>query len=96
LEIKIDERRSNMTNDNSKIGQRLLQLKKQIEDEKAKQSELKGELKSIMKQLQDEFNVQSLDEASESLESMQEDLEKYRETIQEKLEKAKELFEGGE
>jgi len=85
-----------MTNDNSKIGQRLLQLKKQIEDEKAKQSELKGELKSIMKQLKDEFNVQSLDEAAELLESMQEDLEKYEKTIQEKLEKAKELFEGGE
>lgn len=84
-----------MANDSSKIGQRLLQLKKQIEDEKAKQSELKGELKSIMKQLKDEFNVQSLDEAAELLESMQEDLEKHRETIQEKLEKAKELFEGG-
>jgi len=85
-----------MTNDNSKIGQRLLQLKKQIEDEKAKQSELKGELKSIMKQLKDEFDVPSLDEAAELLESMQEDLEKYKETIQEKLGKAKELFEGGE
>jgi len=84
------------SNGKTQVGQKLLQLKKQIEDEKARQSELKGELRNIMGQLEEEFKVDSLDGAAKLLESMQADLEKYKETIQEKLKKAEQLFEGEE
>lgn len=83
-----------MATSDDRIGQKLLQLKKRIEDEKTKQSELKGELKSVMNQLEQEFNTRSLTDAAELLESMQENLNALERTIQEKFKKAQELFGG--
>jgi hypothetical protein len=51
-----------MTN-NEELGGRLLKLKGAIEKKKSERSELQGELKSITKQLKDEFGVATVEEA---------------------------------
>lgn len=53
---------------------RLLKIKEQIEDAKTKQSELTGQIKTIKKQMQTEFNVDTVDEAEKLLKKMDKEL----------------------
>ena len=56
---------------NRSLGERLLHLKELLENERSKQTELKGELKSLMAQLKNDFNLNSLEEAEAKLEELE-------------------------
>jgi predicted nuclease with TOPRIM domain len=60
----------------------LLQLKKDIEESKQKVSELKGEKQALMKQLKEDWNCSTLDEANEKLKEMQQKAEEMEQEIE--------------
>lgn len=45
------------------LGQRLLKLKEQLDGERARHAELQGELRAVLRQLQQEFGIGSLEDA---------------------------------
>ncbi len=69
-----------MTN-NEELGGRLLKLKGAIEKKKSERSELQGELKSITKQLKDEFGITTVEEAKK----LQEKKEAERSELQDNI-----------
>ncbi len=83
------------SNGTDKLGRKLLKIKEELEEKKAKRLELQGELKSLMNQLK-ELGVNSLEEAEEMTYQMEKDLEKMRESIEEQIEQIERLMEGGE
>ena len=83
------------SNGADKLGRKLLKIKEELEEKKAKRLELQGELKSLMNQLK-ELGVNSLDEAMETIKQMERDLEYMKETIENQIEEIEELMEGGE
>ncbi len=74
------------------LGQRLLNLKQDLEEAKSKRSELQGQLKGLMKQLKDEFELDSLGEAQERIEELNEQLDALQNKLNTELEKAEEAF----
>jgi len=83
------------SNGADRLGRRLLKIKEELEEKKAKRLELQGELKSLMNQLK-ELGVNSLEEAEEMIHQMEKDLEKMREFIEEQIDEIEGLMEGGE
>ena len=83
------------SNGADRLGRRLLKIKEELEEKKAKRLELQGEVKSLMNQLK-ELGVNSLEEAEEMIHQMEKDLEKMRESIDEQIEQIEGLMEGGE
>ena len=77
------------------LGRKLLKIKEELEEKKAKRLELQGELKSLMNQLK-ELGVNSLEEAEEMIHQMEKDLEKMRESIDEEIKEIEGLMEGEE
>ena len=82
------------SNGADRLGRRLLKIKEELEEKKAKRLELQGELKSIMNQLK-ELGVNSLEEAEEMIHQMEKDLEKMRESIEEEIKEIEGLMDGG-
>ena len=82
------------SNGADKLGRKLLKIKEELEEKKAKRLELQGELKSIMNQLK-ELGVNSLEEAEEMIHQMEKDLEKMRESIEEEIKEIEGLMDGG-
>ena len=82
------------SNGADRLGRKLLKIKEELEEKKAKRLELQGELKSLMNQLK-ELGVDSLEEAEEMTHQMEKDLEKMRESIKEQIEEIEGLMEGG-
>lgn len=80
---------------NRSLGERLLHLKELLENERAKQAELKGELKSLMTQLKTEFNLDSLEAAEARLNELEQLIEEHEEIINAKIEELEGAF-GGE
>ena len=80
---------------NGTIGQRLLNLKELLVDKKAERSELQGELKSLKKQLQQDFCVDTVEAAEGLLKEQKGRLESMEETILKKIKEAEEAFEQG-
>ncbi|HOP33346.1 MAG TPA: hypothetical protein PKI14_16995 [Fervidobacterium sp.] len=80
---------------NRSVGERLLRLKELLEDERAKQAELKGELKSLMTQLKTEFNLNSLEDAEAKLNELEQVINEHEEVIGAKVKELEEAF-GGE
>lgn len=80
---------------NRSLGERLLHLKELLENERAKQAELKGELKSLMTQLKTEFNLDSLEVAEARLNELEQLIEEHEEIINAKIEELEGAF-GGE
>ena len=78
-----------------KLGRKLLKIKEELEEKKAKRLELQGELKSLMNQLK-ELDVNSLEEAEEMMHQMETELEEIRESIEEQIEQIEGLMEEGE
>lgn len=76
------------------IGQELLRMKSRLEKDKNTRLELQGELKSVMKQLQEDFGVSSLEEAEEMQSTMQEEIITIEKQIQEQLQEIRDLMEG--
>ena len=66
---------------NEELGGRLLKLKGIIENKKSERSELQGELKSITKQLKDEFGITAVEEAKQ----LQEEKEAERSELQDNI-----------
>jgi len=66
---------------NEELGGRLLKLKGIIENKKSERSELQGELKSITKQLKDEFGITTVEEAKQ----LQEEKEAERSELQDNI-----------
>ena len=83
------------SNGADKLGRKLLKIKEELEEKKAKRLELQGELKSLMNQLK-ELGVNSLEEAEEMIHQMEKELEEIRESIEEEIKEIEELMEGGE
>lgn len=80
---------------NRSMGERLLHLKELLENEHAKQAELRGELKSLMTQLKTEFNLDSLEVAEARLNELEQLIEEHEEIINAKIEELEGAF-GGE
>ena len=78
------------------IAQKLLMMKKKLEEKKSKRSELQGELKSIQKQLKEEFHVECLEDAETLIEEEEKKLHKMEKEIQEGLQELEILMEGEE
>lgn len=72
------------------LGERLLKIKRKLEKEKERKSQLQGELKSIMRQLEDEFKVSSIEQAEELLAEYKEKLQKMKDSLHRKIEQLEE------
>ena len=83
------------SNGADRLGRRLLKIKEELEEKKAKRLELQGELKSLMNQLK-ELGVDSLEEAEEMINQIEKELEEIRESIEEEIKEIEGLMEGGE
>ncbi len=64
----------------------LLELKKQIDQAKAKESELKGQLDLLMKQLKKDWGCKSIDEAKAKIEELEQEAKDLAKQIQEGIE----------
>ena len=78
------------------LGQRLLEIKRALEEKKSKRSELQGEHKGVMKQLKQEFGVDSLEDAERRIREEEQELQKMEEEIRAQIYEVEELMEEGE
>ena len=79
--------------DREQLGQRLLKMKDDLEQKKSQRSELQGELNSVMKQLQEEFGVETLEQAEERLEKEKQGLQEMETVVRERVEEIEEMKE---
>jgi len=70
----------------------LLQKKKQIETTKAELSELKGEEKSLIKQLKEDWQCGSLEEAKKKMKELENNAKELDEKIQIKTEQLEQTY----
>jgi uncharacterized phage infection (PIP) family protein YhgE len=82
-------------NGKNDIAQKLLLMKKKLEEKKSKRSELQGEMKSIQKQLEEDFQVESLEGAEALIEEEEEKLQKMEAEIRKGIEEIEGLMEEG-
>ena len=75
-----------------RLAQRLMDLKERIEKERRRRDEIQGELKSVLKQLKQNYSVETLEEAQELLEDMDARLQSIEADIREKIEQAEALL----
>jgi chromosome segregation ATPase len=76
-----------------RLTQQLLDLKDRIEKAKSQRSEMQGELKSIRKQLKDNYSIESIEDATAMLDEMEQRLESLEKDIQDKVEEAETLLD---
>ncbi len=76
----------------SKIAERLMDIKEELEQKKEERSELQGELRGLLARMKDEFNVDGLDEADKRLEEMGIELEQMEEQLANQMEVIEELM----
>jgi uncharacterized protein YicC (UPF0701 family) len=81
-----------ISGNDKRLAQRLMDLKEHVEKERRHRDELQGELKSVLKQLKQNYSVETLEEAQELLEDMDSRLQSIEADVQEKIEKAEELL----
>lgn len=72
--------------------QKLLQMKREIEQAKGKLAELKGQKKALMQQLKETWKCNSLDEASTKLDEMEKESEKLSDNINDMLEELEKKY----
>ncbi|MFA5526939.1 MAG: hypothetical protein WC992_08950 [Acholeplasmataceae bacterium] len=75
-----------------RLAQRLMDLKERIEKERRRRDEIQGELKSVLKQLKQNYSVETLEEAQELLEDMDARLQSIEADIREKIGQAEALL----
>jgi chromosome segregation ATPase len=78
--------------DQDELGRRLLNLKKDLDKWKTKRSELQGQLNNYMEQLQ-EFDLNSVEEAEEKLNNLEDTIGKLQSKLNKKLQQAEEAFD---
>ena len=77
---------------NDKLGQKLLEIKEELEGKKARRAELQGELKSLMKQLQ-EYGAENLEEAGNLIQQQEKEIKETETSIKEGLREIEEMME---
>ena len=80
---------------NEDLGGTLLRLKKTLEEEKNNRAELQGEFNSIMKQLNREFEVDSLEAAEKMIQKEEKRLEEVEQNLIKEAEEIERLMEEG-
>ncbi len=75
------------------LGQRLLRMKNELEDKKSELLQLQGELKSLMEQLEQEYGIDSLEQAEERIQKEEMELEQAKERILEKIGRVEKIIE---
>jgi len=78
------------------VGQKLLKLKEQLEGQKSRRDELQGEYNSLMKQLQQEFGLEDLEQAQTKLEEMDSQIQEMEKSLQQQAQEIERLMEGSE
>jgi ribosomal protein S20 len=78
------------------IGEKLLSLKQKAEAQKAKYSELQGELKTLTKQMEREFGASSIEQAQKLLKKMEQEIKELEEKIKESVQEIEEMMEEDE
>lgn len=76
------------------IGQELLRIKTKLEKEKNAKLELQGELKSVMKQLKDDFGISNIAQAEELLATLEKEIQDAEEQLQKQINRIRQLMEG--
>ena len=74
--------------------QGLLQLKKEIDQAKSSVSELKGQQTALLKQLKDDWQCSSIEEAEKKIKKMQKEIETLDASIETGLEELEEQTHG--
>jgi len=72
---------------------RLLELKKSIDEAKTKSAELEGTRKHLMKELKDDWECSSLEEAEEKVKTMEEKIQKLNQTISDGVQELEEKYD---
>ncbi len=76
------------------VGRRLLELKKQLEQEKQQRSEMQGELRSLMSRLEEEFGAKSLEDAQAQVKEKETALATMEQELAQQVEEIQLLMEG--
>ena len=72
--------------------EKLLNIKKQIDEAKNKQAEIKGKKEAIEKQIKDKFNIE-ITEVQKTLDDMANELDEMEENFKDGLEKLEDAYE---
>jgi prefoldin subunit 5 len=80
-----------MAGNGGKLGQKLLRIKEELEEKKALQAQLQGELNELMKQLQ-EFGAETVEEAGEILQKQENEIKDLETTIQEGIDEIEDMM----
>lgn len=72
--------------------EKLLKIKKQIDEAKSKQSEIKGQKEAIEKQIIDKFDI-DISEVDKKLDEMASELDEMEEKFNKDLEKLEESYQ---
>jgi len=75
------------------IVKRLADLKAQIEREKAARAELQGELKTLMKQLKEDFGISSLSDADKKIAILERDIDVMEAELEKKVREIERIME---
>ncbi len=70
----------------------LLELKKKVDEAKSTVSELTGHKQALMKQLKDDWNCKSAEEAQKKLKSMNKEIEDIESQIEEGVKELEEKY----
>lgn len=75
------------------IEQRLINLKKAIEEDKAKKAKLEGAVEELQKQLEQNYGITTVEEAEKLKKKYEKDIEKNEKEITEKFARLQKLYE---
>ncbi len=84
------------TSRNDDIGKRLLALKQEIEEQKIKRSELQGEQKTLVKQMEQAFGISTVDQAQELLADMELEIKELEEKVKKGIQEIERIMREGE
>jgi predicted nucleic acid-binding Zn-ribbon protein len=71
---------------------KLLSLKKELEIHKAQRLELQGELKSLNKQMEEDYGVKTLPQAEKLMEKLDKKLQEKEKSIKHRIQEIEELM----
>lgn len=69
------------------IENKLIKMKKSIDDAKQKANQIQGAIEQVRQRLESEFNISSLEEADDMLESIDLEIEQLEEEVKSQLQK---------
>lgn len=83
-----------MASGKDNLGQKLIEIKEELEGKKSQRSESQGELNSLMKQLK-ECGVETVEQAEELIRKQEKELQVMETEIEEEVEEIENMMEGG-